>query len=61
MRELSEQEIKKVSGGTAGLSPGLGPLGASTIGQNIEYFTQRPIVVPQFNIFENFFTNNPDS
>lgn len=59
MRELSEQEIESVSGGTSAFSVGLGPLSASTIGQGFQYF--EPIVLPQLDIVEDFFKNNPDS
>jgi hypothetical protein len=59
MRELSEQEIESVSGGSSAFSVGLGPLSATTIGQGFQFY--EPIVLPPLNIVEDFFKNNPDS
>lgn len=61
MRELSEQEIENVSGGTSLAASGFGPLCVYALPYDYQLFAQPPIVVPQLNIVENFFSNNPDS
>jgi hypothetical protein len=61
MRELSEQEIKNVSGGAAESSAALNPLSTSPTASEFRYIIQLPIIVPKLNIVEDFFKQNTDS
>lgn len=61
MRELSEQEIKNVSGGVVESSTALSPSSTSANANEFQYFIQLPIIVPQLNIVEDFFKHNTDS
>jgi len=61
MRELSEQEIKNVSGGVVESSAAFSPSSTSANANEFQYFIQLPIIVPQLNIVEDFFKHNTDS
>lgn len=61
MRELSEQEIKNVSGGVVESSAALSPSSTSVNANEFQYFIQLPVIVPQLNIVEDFFKHNTDS
>ena len=61
MRELSEQEIKNVSGGVVESSTALSPSSTSANANEFQYFIQLPIIVAQLNIVEDFFKHNTDS
>ncbi|MFK7864654.1 MAG: hypothetical protein AB8B95_10565 [Pseudohongiellaceae bacterium] len=64
MRELSEQETKTVSGGSAVLTSVVGPLSPPLVRfDEIHYGRVNPVaVVPQFNLADiDFFSNQPDS
>jgi hypothetical protein len=61
MRELSEQEIKNISGGVVESSAALSPSSTSVNANEFQYFIQLPVIVPQLNIVEDFFKHNTDS